>query len=83
MFNVIHIINGWKNYTFPSDEVEKIAKERANICSKCDSAAHGTYEKLMPDWSIKEVQGLKCNKCGCPLSTKIRSIEENCPLNKW
>tara|TARA_B100000287_G_C20398151_1_gene688501 strand:- start:310 stop:531 length:222 start_codon:yes stop_codon:yes gene_type:complete len=30
------IINGWKNYIFENKEVEKIANQRAIICSKCD-----------------------------------------------
>ena len=77
------IFHGWKNYAFPDASVEKLAKERAEVCGKCDSAVYGTYEKLMKDFSLKEVQGMKCNECGCPLSTKLRSVEEECPLKKW
>lgn len=24
-----------------------------------------------------------CSKCGCPLVAKIRSLKDNCPINKW
>jgi hypothetical protein len=33
--NFKEIIEGWGNYIFPDPEVEKIAKERALICSEC------------------------------------------------
>ena len=61
----------------------KEEKRRASICKGCPSAVIGRYEKLMPDYSLKEVRGLKCDECGCPLSTKIRSKNEKCPLEKW
>lgn len=77
------IINGWSNYLSKDAKVEDMATERAKVCSGCEFAVHGTYEKLMPDYSIKEVQGMKCEVCGCPLSTKLRSVDENCPKNKW
>jgi hypothetical protein len=31
------IVNGWTNYIFPNEEVEKEAKRRAEICSECPS----------------------------------------------
>ena len=30
------IYNGWKNVVFPNENVEKIAKARASICSGCE-----------------------------------------------
>lgn len=77
------IISGWKNYTFSLPEIEKLAESRAGICATCDSSVYGTYEKLLKDFRIKEVQGMKCEICGCPLSTKLRSKQEKCPINKW
>ncbi len=80
---LIRILDGWSNYLFNNKQAEQIAKMRAGICSGCPFAVHGSYEKLMPDYSIKEAQGMKCDICECPLSTKLRSIDETCPKSKW
>ena len=77
------IYTGWKNYTFPNEEIENLAKERAETCSACEHCVKGSYQKLMPDYSLKEIQGMKCGECGCPLSTKLRQTTENCPIEKW
>lgn len=63
-------------------------KKRAEICKACiidgkPGAVLGTYEQLMMDFELKEIQGLKCNVCKCPLSTKLRVKDEKCPLGKW
>ena len=34
---LFEIIEGWKNYTFPSPHVEKVARARAGICATCPS----------------------------------------------
>ncbi len=83
MSKFLNILDGWKNYAFKDESVEVLAKSRAEVCSKCPFADRGSYQKLMPDYSMKEVQGMKCNKCGCPLSTKLRATDEKCPLKKW
>lgn len=75
------IYSGWKNYIFPNPEMEQKAKARAKICSKCPFAKQGTYQRLMKDYSLKEIKGLLCEKCGCPLSTLLRQDEKTC--NKW
>lgn len=80
MSKVFNIINGWKNL-FLLLETD-LAKERARSCTSCDEARSGTFEKFIGD-QIIEIQGLKCRKCGCPLSAKLRSVNEKCPLNKW
>jgi len=77
------ILQGWGNYLFPDAAAEAAAKSRARICASCPAAVYGTYEQLMPDYSLKEVEGMKCWVCGCPLSTKLRSLEETCPQKKW
>lgn len=81
MEQIFSILNGWKNYL--KSEISDLEKKRASICKKCPSAIIGTYEKFMPDETLTEIQGLKCAKCKCPLSTKLRSINEKCPLKKW
>jgi len=81
MGGITNIIDGWKSYL--KKERIDFAKARAEHCKKCHSAIIGTYETLLPDYSIKEIQGLKCKECGCPLSTKLRSKNEKCPLGNW
>ena len=76
-----NIIEGWKRY-FDGD-VNDTERKRAEICKECQHATVGTYEKLLKDFQLKEVQGLKCGHCNCPLSTKIRSPKDKCPINKW
>lgn len=77
------IIEGWKNYLFTDPKVETLAKSRVKICAVCPSSVYGTYEKLMNDYSLIEVKGMKCAECGCPLSTKLRSADEKCPKGLW
>lgn len=81
MGQMFNIYQGWKKYLKGS--VTELERSRAKLCKECPEAVVGTYEKLMPDYELKEVKGLKCNQCGCPLSTKLRSKEESCPLGKW
>lgn len=78
---MIGIVKGWYNYL--KGETNDTTIKRSKICKMCDFAIIGTYEQLLPDFQIKEVQGLKCDKCKCPLSTKLRNANEKCPLNKW
>ncbi len=78
-----NIVNGWKSYIINDSVTIDIAKKRASICADCDKPVKGGFEILMPDFSIKEIQGLKCSVCGCPLSTATRSENYNCPLKKW
>ena len=81
MARISDIAEGWLNY-FVGGCTDTEA-ERARACAGCHSNVEGSYEKLMPDFSLKVVAGRKCDECGCPLSTKIRSKEAVCPLGKW
>lgn len=81
MERVYNIKNGWKNYL--KSENNQLAKQRAKHCKKCPFAVVGMLERFLPDYSIEEIQGLKCNKCGCPLSAKLRSENEKCPIGNW
>lgn len=81
MGRISKIAQGWLSYLVGSaDEQEQ---ERAKICSTCPEAKVGAFEQMLPDFSLVEVKGLKCKACGCPLSAKIRSTEDTCPLGKW
>lgn len=66
------IYEGWKNYTFKSPHVERIAKKRAEICVNC---------------VIGDQSGMKPNKtcrfCGCYVPAKVRSLRSKCPKGKW
>lgn len=83
---LVRILSGWKNYVFENTEIEKMAKQRAQQCAYCPKAMPSTYAALIED-EMKEVEGLVCNGCEgaikCPLSTKLRSKEEKCPINNW
>ncbi|WP_172918083.1 hypothetical protein [Capnocytophaga canis] len=75
------IVKGWTNYLFPDKETERKAISRAEICAKCPHSKKGTYQRLMPDYTLKDVQGMLCELCGCPLSTLLRQDEKQC--EKW
>lgn len=62
------IVEGWKNLFVKDPDIEPIAKERAEVCSKCRYA------------SRKEVI---CTLCGCPLAAKTRTKKNTCPIGKW
>ena len=78
------IIQGFKNYNFPDEEVERIAKERARICAGCEFADHNHPFKLMlEDGRTENIKGLGCQICHCLLSAKVRQFLQSCPLKKW
>ena len=81
-----NILDGWTNYAFESIEIESMAKSRASQCAECELAVYGLVASLIND-EIKEITGLVCNGCStnikCPLSGKLRSPNESCPLSKW
>lgn len=59
-----------------------MAKARAVECAKCDEAEYGWVLAMVND-KLKDIQGLKCSLCDCPLSGKLRSPEEKCPKDLW
>lgn len=80
------IMEGWANYVhLSSDPIdEKIAEARAKICSTCPLAEKSNMLNIiLPDDTHKDIQGYRCTKCGCPLSSKVRSILSQCPEDKW
>lgn len=83
MGSLKEIYSGWKSYLINDPIAVTLAKERAAICSGCDKVEKGTFEVLLPDFQVKEIQGLKCSVCTCPLSTATRSKDYKCPLGKW
>ena len=77
------ILNGWKNYLVDDPVIEKVAKERATICSGCEEAKEGKFTAVLKDYKLHEIEGRYCGECKCPLSAKVRSENESCPLDKW
>ena len=80
--NISNILNGWQNFLSKSEVTEERAKGRANRCSDCEHAKHGKLIAFIKD-ELTEVQGSYCNLCKCPLSAKIRSEKESCPIQEW
>lgn len=74
-FNPIEIINAWFTSINPNETESNLAKERVNICLKCDFRKEVIRNKK---WSAV------CGKCGCPIQKKIFTNQYgSCPLNKW
>lgn len=72
---VANIIDGYTNLLYKDIEVEGIAKDRLDICNSCTSIK---VLSIMNNTMFKY-----CGICRCPISAKIRSIKEHCPINKW
>lgn len=84
MINVKEILDGYKNYFVGCDSAsQELAEQRAEVCASCEFAKKGLHSAILPDYTISEVRGLYCRKCGCPLSAKVRSKTSECPLKKW
>lgn len=66
--NIEDVYDGWKNLLWTNEEVEKIAKERLEICNKCE---------------FKQKVFWRCKLCGCPIPTKVRSMKSKCPDGRW
>jgi hypothetical protein len=81
--NFRNIVDGFSNLAFPSEEVEKLAKSRAEICAACPFAVKTGVYSVVVDNRTKQIQGMKCDRCGCNLSAKVRSVNDTCPLGKW
>lgn len=78
-----NIVAGFAGLAFPNEKTEALAKRRAEICAQCPSAVEtGLYTAII-DKRTTQIQGMKCNECGCNLSAKVRSAKDYCPLGKW
>lgn len=79
---ISNILNGWKNFLSKSEVSESLASDRALECIGCEHAKKGILTAFIKD-DFKEIEGYYCDLCMCPLSAKIRSINEQCPIGKW
>jgi hypothetical protein len=74
-FNPIEIINAWFTSINPNETESILAKERLDICMKCDFRKEVIHNK---EWSAL------CGKCGCPIRSKIFTNQfGSCPEKKW
>ena len=78
-----NIIDGFAHLIYNDPEVEAVATSRAKICATCPFAEKFGLYSIVVDNKTKQIQGMKCGKCGCNLSAKVRSMEDRCPLGKW
>ena len=78
-----NIVAGFTGLAFPNEKTEVLAKRRAEICAQCPSAVESGLYTAIVDNRTTQIQGMKCNECGCNLSAKVRSSKDYCPLGKW
>lgn len=67
MSRLSEIFKGWKNYVFPNPDIEKLAKERMEICVGCEFLSNRN----------------SCELCGCYMPAKVRSPKSHCNEKKW
>jgi len=79
MGQIFNIIKAW--IKVKNKLVNPEIKKRAEICDKCPSARYKRYLDFVDD-ELKDVQGMVCLECSCPIIAKIRSTDK-CPLQKW
>ena len=78
-----NIVKGFSNLIFNDPEVELLATQRAKICALCPYAEKSGIYSIIIDNKTTQIQGMKCGRCGCNLSAKVRSVADSCPINKW
>ena len=82
MSKVSKVVSGWKNDLIKDPKVEKLARERMEICM--GSNTKPACEK----YGMIHILGFKlmgCQECGCPINKKVRSTDPDnkCELGKW
>lgn len=77
-----NILSGWKGYVWETPAIRLMAESRALNCANCEHAAHGAVIEFLND-EVKEIQGMYCDLCDCPLSALLRSPKEKCKADKW
>ena len=78
-----NIVAGFAGLAFPDEKTEALAKRRADICAGCPFAVKSGIYSAVVDNRTTQIQGMKCDKCGCNLSAKVRSVQDYCPIGKW
>lgn len=76
------IEDGINNFNHPTQEVEQIAKERAEVCAGCPLMETEPISFLkVKDKTIIGISEMMCGECGCTLPYKVRQNQTICP--KW
>jgi hypothetical protein len=88
MSKLNEIINGWGNalkgtFNLLPESTKKMAEKRIIICNVCPVRFHLICNPMASGRNVKT--GEIVRGCGCVLSAKILSTDENtkCPLGKW
>jgi uncharacterized paraquat-inducible protein A len=71
------IFEGLKNYVFIDEFVEQIHNERMEICNSCEFIDRTGSSCVVPGTQPC------CNRCGCSLKLKGRSLSSSCDEGKW
>lgn len=66
------ILEGLKNSIFKSEDIEKIAAERMQVCESCPLIDRTGDKCVLPGTQPC------CGACGCKLSLKVRSLSSQC-----
>lgn len=77
-----NIAQGWLNY-MKNEKLTEKEQHRVYVCASCPHKRFSKSVELFVNDEFKEIEGYYCNICLCPLSTKIRSKDEKCPIWKW
>jgi hypothetical protein len=55
---------------------------RSNICAQCPEKSKKFYAAIV-NAEIKDVQGYACDRCACPIATKVFAKDKNDICTKW
>lgn len=84
---LIRIIQGWYYYFIRNKKVEDVAATRIPICLACPHSKFYSWEDKWKHTDLghtKKPDDVYCSKClRCPISKKVRSPKEKCPIGKW
>jgi hypothetical protein len=69
---LVEITKAWIIASNPTPEQEEKALYRSGVCDGCEKKQY-----------VEHLAFFRCGECGCPLSKKIYSPINSCPLNKW
>lgn len=73
---------GKQNFENPTEEIEKLAQARLEICKPCEHFAVENVEWLrVKDKNLPEASKRYCEDCACVISYKIRQSKNKC--KKW
>lgn len=55
---------------------------RAHVCAECPEKSKKVYASFV-NAEIKDIEGFVCDRCKCPLATKVFASEPENICNKW